>query len=125
MILDASALLALLQSEPGAERVEAVLHSCSISAVNWSEVVQKLLRYDPDAANIRHDLEKTGLKIVSFTTEQAESCATLWSPCKHLGISLADRVCLQLGMSTREIVLTADTTWGGLDIPEIRVEQLR
>jgi PIN domain nuclease of toxin-antitoxin system len=42
MILDASALLALLQDEPGADKVQAVLHRAFISAVNWSDVVQRL-----------------------------------------------------------------------------------
>ncbi|MCF6236999.1 MAG: type II toxin-antitoxin system VapC family toxin [Gammaproteobacteria bacterium] len=125
MILDASALLALIQNEPGAERVQLELHHCSISAVNWSEVVQKLIRYDPDAANMRPALEEVGLKITPFSSEQAELCASLWLPCKNLGLSLADRICLQLGMSTGKTILTADTAWDKLDILEISIEQIR
>jgi PIN domain nuclease of toxin-antitoxin system len=125
MILDASALLAFLQNEPGAERVHELIHCCSISTVNWSEVVQKLIKHDPDAANIRPVLEESGLHIVPFSIEQAELCALLWTPGKNLGLSLADRVCLQLGMLTGEVVLTADKVWNELQIPEIKVEQIR
>lgn len=71
MILDASALLALLQDEPDGDKVQAVLHRAAISTVNWAEVVQKLSAYDPDAANIRPDIEMTGLRIIPFTVEHA------------------------------------------------------
>lgn len=125
MIVDASALMAMLQNEPGSDRVEAVIHECSISTVNWSEVVQKLMKYDSLAANIRPDLEEVGLKIVPFCAEQAEGCAALWEPCRNVGISLADRVCLQLGFMTGETILTADTGWDRLDLPGIRWEQIR
>ncbi len=125
MIIDASALIAMIQNEPGAGRVESVIHDCSISSVNWSEVVQKLMKYDPLAANIRQDLEAVGLKIVPFNADQAEGCAALWEPCRNFGISLADRVCLQLGLMTGELILTADTGWDRLELPGILWEQIR
>jgi len=125
MILDASALLALIQNETGADRVEMVLPSSSISTVNWSEVVQKLMRHDSNAADIRFGLEDMGLKIIPFSVEQAELCASLWLPSMNLGLSLADRVCLQLGRVTGKTVLTADRAWSNLDVPEISVEQIR
>jgi len=53
MILDASALLALLQNEPGAEKVASVIGQSKMSSVNWSEVIQKLARHDSEAATIR------------------------------------------------------------------------
>ncbi len=125
MILDASALLAWVQNETGGDRVEMVLPRSSISTVNWSEVVQKLMRHDSGAADIRFGLEDMGMKIIPFSVEQAEICASLWLPSMSLGLSLADRVCLQLGMTTEKTVLTADRTWSNLDIPGINVEQIR
>lgn len=125
MIVDASALIAMIQDEPGADRVESVIHECSNSSVNWSEVVQKLIKYAPLAAEIRADLEAIGLRIVPFTAEQAEACAALWEPCRSFGISLADRVCLQLGQLTGELILTADRGWERLQLPDIRWEQIR
>nr|CAA6819263.1 MAG: Unknown protein [uncultured Thiotrichaceae bacterium] len=125
MILDASALLALLQDEPGAEKVAAVIGHSKISAVNWSEVVQKLARHDSEAANIRPDIEALGLTIVPFSAEQAEITASLWSLTKPFGLSLADRVCLQLGISMKETVLTADSIWKKVDYPDLVVELVR
>ena len=40
VVLDSSALLALFQAEPGAEKVSGRIDGASISAVNWSEVLQ-------------------------------------------------------------------------------------
>lgn len=121
MILDASALLALLQNELGSDAVEAVIGQAKISAVNWSEVIQKLSRNDPDAASIRPDIEALGLQIVPFTVEQAEGVAALWPLTKPFGLSFADRACLQLGISTGLSVMTADKVWkevvhAGLDV---------
>jgi len=42
-VLDASAILALLNQEPGYDRVAQVLDNSSVSAVNLSEVISKLL----------------------------------------------------------------------------------
>jgi len=125
MILDASALLALLQNEPGAEKVASVIGQSKISSVNWSEVIQKLSRHDNEAANIRPDVEALGLIIIPFSAEQAEATAALWSISKPFGLSLADRVCLQLGMSMNETVLTADTVWTKVEHADLLVELVR
>ena len=45
VVLDASALLALLLAEPGAARVAALLPDATVSAVNLSEVVAKLAEH--------------------------------------------------------------------------------
>jgi PIN domain nuclease of toxin-antitoxin system len=125
MILDASALLALLQNETGAETVSEVIGQAGISAVNWSEVIQKLSRHDPNAADIRLDLETLGLHIIPFTAEQAEAAAALWSLVRPYGLSLADRVCLQLGISLKQTVLTTDRVWGEIHHPELAVQLIR
>lgn len=124
MILDASALLALLQGEMGADKVQAVLHRAMISAVNWSEVVQKLSVYDSAAAEIRPDLEMTGLRIIPFTVEQAEIGASLWAQARPFGLSFADRACLATGIERHMDVMTTDRIWADLDLP-IKVHVLR
>lgn len=117
MILDASALLALLQGEPGADKVQAVLHRAVINTVNWSEVIQKLSVHDPDAADIRPEMELTGLKIIPFTVGQAEICASLWVQSKPFGLSFADRACLATGIDTKTEVMTADRIWKDIGLP--------
>ncbi|WP_020558213.1 type II toxin-antitoxin system VapC family toxin [Thiofilum flexile] len=124
MILDASALLALLQGEVGADKVQAVLHRALISTVNWSEVVQKLSVHDPAAAEIRPELEMTGLRIIPFTVEQAEIAASLWEQVRPFGLSFADRACLATSIERHMDVMTADRIWTGLNLP-INVHVLR
>lgn len=124
MILDASALLALLQGEMGADKVQAVLHRAMISTVNWSEVVQKLSVYDSAAAEIRPELEMTGIRIIPFTVEQAEIGASLWAQARPFGLALADRACLATAIERHMDVMTADRVWADLDLP-IKVHVLR
>ena len=123
-VLDASALLAFLQSEPGSEDVEAVLPDACISAVNWSEVVQKALAANVDVSGMSGDIQALGLKIEAFTEDQAEYAAQLWSDTKKHGLSLADRACLSLGYSLGLPILTMDRAWEkptlALDIKVLR-----
>ncbi|MDR7544995.1 MAG: PIN domain-containing protein, partial [Armatimonadota bacterium] len=71
LVLDASALLALLQGEPGVERWETAVGDAAISAVNLSEVVAKLADAGMSEEEIRTTLEPLGLEVVDFDAEQA------------------------------------------------------
>ena len=119
-VLDASALLVWLQTEPGAEMVEAELASAAISSLNWSEVLQKSLVHGVEITGLREDMEALGLAIVPFDVDDAEQTARLWS--SGSGLSLADRACLALGLRHGVPVLTADRAWAqiSLDI-DVRV----
>lgn len=108
-VLDASALLAWLQDEPGAAVVEAELADGAISSLNWSEVLQKSLAHGVDTTGLREDLEASGLAIVPFDADDAEQAARLWAP--GSGLSLADRACLALGLRHGVPVWTADRMW--------------
>ena len=108
-ILDASALLAWLQNEPGATIVEETLAESAISSLNWSEVLQKSLAHGVDITGLRQDLEALGLAILPFDRDAAEQTARLWSAGSNL--SLADRACLALGVQYAIPVLTADRFW--------------
>jgi PIN domain nuclease of toxin-antitoxin system len=110
-VLDASALLAFLQSEPGSEEVEAVLAEAFISAVNWSEVVQKALSANVETSGMRADVQALGLTIEAFTAEHAEFAGQLWSDTKKYGLSLGDRACLSLGHHLELPILTMDRAW--------------
>jgi PIN domain nuclease of toxin-antitoxin system len=121
-VLDASALLAWLQAEPGAESVEAELATAAISSLNWSEVLQKSLAHGVEIAGLREDLEALGLAIVPFDAVDAEQAARLWAPGN--GLSLADRACLALGVRLRLPVWTADRMWAQLS-PGVTVHVIR
>lgn len=115
-VLDASALLAFLKDEPGAETVDAALPHAMISTVNWAEVVQKSLSQNIDTQGMGRDLEALGLSIQPFTAEQAEIAGTLWQETRGFGLSLGDRACLALGMHKSLPVLTTDRVWKELTL---------
>ena len=122
MVLDASALLAFLHDEPGGEKVSPALDGARVSAVNWSEVLQKSLQRDVDVAGMRQEFTEVGVNFEPFTPQQAETVAWLWSHTRNHGLSLADRACLALAMDKGLPVITADRAWGRLNLDiEIRV----
>lgn len=122
VVMDASALLAFLQNEPGGDMVRGLLHQSIISSVNWSEVVQKSLAKGADIEGMWEDMTLLGLRSRPFSLEQAEAAARLWPTTRELGLSLGDRACLALGLETGFPVITADRPWAKLDIGlEIRV----
>lgn len=124
VVLDASALLAYLQCEPGGDSVRAVLGQAVMSTVNWAEVVQKLPDQDAETTGIRSSLASLGLAFEPFSAVQAEIAGRLRAPTGKLGLSLGDRACLALGIDGGETVYTADRAWRRLDLG-IRIEAIR
>lgn len=122
--LDASALLAFLQDEPGCDQVEAVLPEAVISSVNWAEVVQKSIAAGVDIDGLREDLAALGLAILPFTAEEAEITGRLWQQTRQHGLSLGDRACLSLGFRLKAPVLTANQIWTTLNL-SITVHSIR
>jgi PIN domain nuclease of toxin-antitoxin system len=121
VVLDASAVLALLFREKGATEVEEVLPDSAVSAVNWSEVVQKLVARgvpEPEALFV------LGLHVEPFTLTDARTAATLWAQARALGLSLADRACLSLADRLDAEAWTADRVWGTGDLG-VRVRVIR
>ena len=124
VVLDASALLAYLQREPGAASVRAVLGSACMSTVNWTEVIQKAAGSGNEAAELRTDLESLGLVLEPFSASQAGIAGTLREPTSELGLSLGDRACLALAIERQGTILTADRIWAQLRLG-IRIEVIR
>ena len=116
MILDASALLAFLHNEPGAEQVHMALDSAHVSTVNWAEVLQKSLRRQVDITGMQEEFTEIGVTFEPFTPNQAELTAQLWDKTRKFGLSLADRSCLALAIDKEAVVLTADRAWTKLDV---------
>lgn len=122
--LDASALLAMLQSEPGGEIVEKQISRAAISAVNWSEVIQKANERGLATEGLRSALEALGLQVIDFSAEQAECTARLRAATRFLGLSLADRACLALALERGEPAFTTDRAWGDLSVG-VEIQMLR
>jgi PIN domain nuclease of toxin-antitoxin system len=128
-ILDASALLAFLQAEPGAGRVaEALARPAAISAINYAEALGKLADAGETAEELAHRLEEEGfvggvLGVEPVLAEDAPAIASLRST-RDLGLSLGDRACLALALRLRLPVLTADRAWVELGL-DVEVEAIR
>lgn len=124
VVLDASALLALLQGEEGAAKVRDALRysACYISAVNLAEVAGKLFERVNNAETVRELLAIPGLEILPVTGEDAFVAAELTIQAKALGLSLGDRLCLAAGVVEGAKVLTADQAWAQLKVgPEVEL----
>jgi ribonuclease VapC len=111
-VVDASVVLAWLQDEPGSDRAEPLLMEGVIGAANWSEVLQKSRQHGVDAELVARLLASFGLDVADVTQGDAEQAARIWR--RGSGLSLADRLCLALGLRLRTRVATADRRWAGV-----------
>ncbi|OQX04642.1 MAG: twitching motility protein PilT [Thiothrix lacustris] len=125
-ILDASAILAYLLDETGAEVVAPFLEDGAgvVSSVNYAEVVSKLTDHQMPPVAIQSVLDDLDMEIIPFDTQQAFITGELRTVSKPLGLSLGDRACLALASVLQLPVLTADHHWtlmpGRLDVRVIR-----
>ena len=121
-VLDASAVLAYLRDEEGAERVtEAIGAGAVMSAANWAEVLSKVadLGEDPgvlEARLISEGLIGYALEIVPLEPRDGAAIAHLRPLTRAAGLSLGDRACLALAARLGLPALTADRAWRGLEV---------
>ena len=121
-VLDASALLALLNAEKGADLVQSLLPQCVISTVNLAEIVTRLSAAGMPGDQLRDALAYLGLEIIPFEEEQAFQAGLFYVQTQPFGLSLGDRACLALARTTGATALTSDRAWKDLEIGvEIRL----
>lgn len=124
-ILDASALLALLNNEPGAELVaEAVNQGAAMSVVNYCEVVGKLRDSGIALDEVTAILTPLNIHLFEFTVSHATRAGDLRPETRAAGLSLGDRACLALAETLGVPALTTDREWervtGGVSVTVIR-----
>lgn len=112
-VLDASAVLALLKSEPGHERVAALMAGadCIVCAVNWAETASKLADSGQPVAAVKATLAALSPAVIPFDATHAAECGLLRPVTRHIGLSLGDRACLALARLTNGTAITADRPW--------------
>jgi PIN domain nuclease of toxin-antitoxin system len=129
-VLDASALLAYLNDDAGADMVEeALLRGSAISAINLAEVLSKLAEVGEDPQDVSENLTRRGLlggKLVvsPLSADDAVVIARLHRGTRAPGLSLGDRACLGLALRLRVPALTADRAWSRLK-SGVTVETIR
>ena len=125
IVLDASAIMAVLNREPAAEALTVGLLTNAVSStVNLAEVQSKLVTrgIDPDEAWTAALSPISD--VLAFTTEHAKTAGTLIAETRALGLSLGDRACLALALALKAPVYTADRSWKQLKVG-VRIHVIR
>ncbi len=123
-VLDASAVLALLFGEPGAETVvEHIAAGAAISTVNLAEVATVLVRNGRDPSTVLQPL-RAQVEVLPYTDADAITTAELYPLVSTRGLSLGDRACLALARRLAVPAVTAEHLWTDLDL-DITVDTIR
>lgn len=125
VVLDASALIAAIRAEPGADRVHDVLQGALISSVNLAEVATLMIRAGATRTSAALELLELPIEVSPATANHALDAAALLPLTRSLGLSLGDRFCIALGMAEKRPILTADRAWAGLHISGATIELIR
>jgi PIN domain nuclease of toxin-antitoxin system len=121
-VLDASAVLAVLNGERGEKKVIPLLSESAVSSVNLTEVAAKLLETGMDEASARLAVSVLGIgEIIDFTKDLAWEAARLRPLTKQYGLSLGDRACLALAIKLKVSAVTADKEWSKLKLCRVIV----
>ena len=124
VVLDASAIMAVIRREQGRDRVIQSLKSAIASSVSFAEVVGKLVVHGMPAGVAKAEFASLGVPTVPFDDDQAFEAGALRHRARHLQLSLADRACLALARQRNLPVLTSDRRWSELNIG-IEIRQIR
>ena len=124
VVLDASALLALMRAEEGADRVASVIDHAVIGAVNLAEVTSKLVREQIAIEVVREWVDALELDVRAFDRELAHAAGALLPATRPRGLSLGDRACLALARALGAPALTMDRAWRGVDVG-VAIEVIR
>ena len=125
VIFDSSAVLAMLQDEPGGDTVAQYLGRAVISAVNFQEVAKELVRGGRSAQDVRAILGGIDMKVMAHDAEAALLAATLYEHTRRYGSGLGDRSCMALGLNLGLPILTADREWKQVEIEGLELRHLR
>ena len=118
-VLDASAVLAILYREPGADAFVKKLNTLpptAVSTVNLAEVHAKLVQHGATPRDAWEAARSSAEDVFDFDAEQARISGDLIAQTHALGLSLGDRACLALGTALNAPIYTADQAWKKLKV---------
>jgi ribonuclease VapC len=117
IVLDASAILAVLHQERGHEKLTpALLSNAVASTVNLAEVQCKLVIRGVAPDDAWQAVLSLVREVVPFSPEHARLAGDLAAKTRPLGLSLGDRACLALGLASKAAIYTADSSWSKLKL---------
>lgn len=119
-VLDSSALIAFFDYETGWQFVDYILveKRCVISAVNFSELVAKLVeRESPLLFGIETLMTLLRVEVIDFKHDSAIQAGFLRKQTRPKGLSLGDRACIALALEVQAPIMTSDQVWQTLELP--------
>lgn len=117
IVLDASAVLAVIQREPGHEKLTmSLLQGSLCSSVNLAEVQGKLVSRGWSSDEAWADATSVMDEVATFDSQQAQTAGDLIAQTRALGLSLGDRACLALGLARNAPVYTTEKAWKKLNL---------
>lgn len=125
VLLDASAIIALIKKEKGFQVVDDILAQSAISTVNFGELISSLAREGIPSADIDLMTENIIPEIIPFDHELSIVAGKLTAITKSKGLSLGDRACIATALQLDLPVYTADKVWADLDIPNLKLKLIR
>ena len=117
VVLDASAVLALVRNEPGSEQVAEVIGRALVTVVNEAEVIGKLIWRGQTPEQAVAVVQGLPYEVVDVDRELCNQAGAWWGETKAQGLSLADRCCLALAQRERLPALTTDASWARISLP--------
>jgi ribonuclease VapC len=120
-VLDASAVMALLLDEPGADLVAGYAGDALISTINLQEVIKSLLNQNNPEKAVQLMLDQFDIEPRAHTVEDAWAAARLYAHTKSKGCGVGDRSCMALAIAEGLPAITADRVWAELSIPGLDV----
>ena len=124
VVLDASAILAVLNSEPGAELIVPELDGATVSTVNYAEVTSKLANGGTGRLAASEAVLRLGVRVADFDKDLADRTGELRPLTRHRGLSLGDRACIALAEREGAAVITADRKWRDV-VPTVEIRLFR
>jgi PIN domain nuclease of toxin-antitoxin system len=117
VVLDASAILAYIQEERGAENLtKEILDHAVVSTVNLAEVQSKLVKKGHDPEDAWEEILSLVNAEEPFTSDHAKIAGDLIAKTEKYGLSLGDRACLALAIALKAPVYTTEQLWRNLKV---------
>ena len=121
VVVDSSAILAVLNRENGAEFIVSRLRGSFVSAVNLHEVAKKMLEAGSTKDAIHAAMDRLGIRVMAHDADDAYQAASLAAATRKFGRGLGDRSCMALAIRLGVPAITTDRTWAQIDVPGLEV----